>query len=61
MFNNNSISTSRKDYAEGLQAGKDEVISRLLELAHSYSPSSEIGQALKKITAQICEEFPAED
>lgn len=63
MIHNNTVSTSRNDYAAGFREGRDEVIVRLLELVQEYPIDESVTDArrvLREVANQICVEFPAQ-
>ena len=65
MNGHNTTSSLKTEYTKGLQAGRDEVISALLEVVNDPRRQWDWGNnglaAVRELAKQLCEDFPAEN
>lgn len=58
-MNPTNYNMGNEDYKAGFREGRDEVVTRLLEIALAL-PMDDAGRKMRELANQICVEFPAD-
>jgi hypothetical protein len=58
-MNPKAYNAGNEDFKAGFREGRDQVVTRILELALAY-PMDDAGKKMRQLANQICEEFPAD-
>ena len=58
-----AYNAGNEDFKAGFREGRDQVVTRILELALAYpmvDAGNDAGKKMRELANQICEEFPAD-